>query len=79
MNSSNKEDKKKILKDGIVPAELIFTSKYYLKEMINVNPPGGIYTHICGTDIIRHSDGEYYVLEDMFIPSVFTSYFLMGF
>lgn len=55
---------KKILKDKVVPAELIFSSNYYLKEMINVNPPGGIYTHISGTDLIKHKDGEYYVLED---------------
>lgn len=55
---------KKILKDGIVPKELIFSSKNYLKEMVGINPPGDIYTHVCGTDIIKHSDGEYYVLED---------------
>ena len=55
---------KKILKDGIVPAELIFSSNYYLKEMAGFNPPGGIYTHISGTDLIKHNDGEYYVLED---------------
>jgi uncharacterized circularly permuted ATP-grasp superfamily protein len=55
---------KKILKDGVVPAELIFSSNYYLKEMMNFTPPGGIYTHISGTDLIKHNDGEYYVLED---------------
>jgi len=55
---------KKIMRDGIVPANLVFTSNFYNREMIGVNPPGGIYTHICGTDLIRHKDGEYYVLED---------------
>jgi uncharacterized circularly permuted ATP-grasp superfamily protein len=55
---------KKILKDGVVPAELIFSSNYYLKEMMDFTPPGGIYTHISGTDLIKHKDGEYYVLED---------------
>jgi uncharacterized circularly permuted ATP-grasp superfamily protein len=54
----------KILKEGIVPAELVFSSNFYNTDMIGVDPPGGIYTHICGTDIIRHSDGEFYVLED---------------
>ncbi len=53
-----------IMRDGIVPPDLVFTSNFYNREMIGVNPPGGIYTHICGTDLIRHSDGEYYVLED---------------
>ncbi len=54
----------KILKDRIVPSELIYSSKNYLKEMIGITPPGGIYTHVCGTDLIKHSDGAYYVLED---------------
>jgi uncharacterized circularly permuted ATP-grasp superfamily protein len=55
---------KKVLKDKIVPAELIFSSNFYNRHMENVNPPGGIYTHISGTDLIKHNDGEYYVLED---------------
>jgi uncharacterized circularly permuted ATP-grasp superfamily protein len=55
---------KKILKDNVVPAELIFSSKHYMKEMMNFTPPEGIYTHISGTDLIKHNDGEYYVLED---------------
>ena len=55
---------KKILKDKIVPSELIFSSVHYNKHMIGVNPPGGIYTHIAGTDLIKHKDGEYYILED---------------
>ena len=56
--------KKQILKDGIVPAELIFSSNNYPKAMLDVNPVGNIYNHISGTDLIKHSDGEYYVLED---------------
>lgn len=55
---------KKILKDKVVPAELIFSSKNYLKEMVDFRPPGGIYTHVCGTDLIKHTDGKYYILED---------------
>ncbi|MCU0429568.1 MAG: circularly permuted type 2 ATP-grasp protein [Cytophagaceae bacterium] len=55
---------KRIMRDGVVPAQLVFSSNFYNREMIGVNPPGGIYTHICGTDLIRHKDGEYYVLED---------------
>ena len=55
---------RKILKDKIIPAELILSSKNYLEEMTNFKPVGGIYCHISGTDIIRHRDGEYYVLED---------------
>ena len=55
---------KKIIKDGIVPLDLISSSANYLHQMIGVDPPGGIYNHISGTDIIKHSDGNYYVLED---------------
>jgi len=56
--------KKLILKDKVVPADLIFSSKNYLKEMIDFTPEGGIYTHISGTDLIKHTNGQYYILED---------------
>ena len=55
---------KKIIRQGIIPMELISSSANYLHQMINVDPPGGIYNHISGTDIIKHNDGAYYVLED---------------
>jgi uncharacterized circularly permuted ATP-grasp superfamily protein len=55
---------KKILKDKIVPVDLITSSANYLDQMNGINPPGGIYNHISGTDIIKHNDGKYYVLED---------------
>lgn len=55
---------KKILKDKVVPKELIFSSANLLAQMEGINPAGGIYNHISGTDLIRHNDGKYYVLED---------------
>ena len=55
---------KKILKQGIIPMDLISSSENYLHQMLGVDPPGGIYNHISGTDIIKHNDGKYYVLED---------------
>lgn len=55
---------KRIIKAGIVPLELLSSSANYLHQMLNLDPPGGVYNHISGTDIIKHSDGEYYVLED---------------
>ncbi|MDQ3292489.1 MAG: circularly permuted type 2 ATP-grasp protein [Bacteroidota bacterium] len=57
-------NKKQILRDGVVPAELIFSSSHYAKAMLGINPVGNIYNHISGTDLIKHSDGQYYVLED---------------
>ena len=55
---------KNIIKDGIVPISLIESSVNYLDQMQGFDPPEGVYNHICGTDLIKHSDGEYYVLED---------------
>jgi uncharacterized circularly permuted ATP-grasp superfamily protein len=53
-----------ILKDGIIPANLIYSCPNFLREMVNVNVPFDIYTHIAGVDLIRDNDGKFYVLED---------------
>lgn len=55
---------KKIIKDKVVPLDLISSSANYLHQMIGVDPQNGIYNHISGTDIIKHVDGKFYVLED---------------
>jgi len=55
---------KKILKDKIIPVDLVKSCANYLDEMKDFTPPSEVYNHISGTDIIRHKDGEYYVLED---------------
>ena len=54
----------KCLKDGIVPAELVYSRKEYKRELLGVVPPRKIFTHIVGTDIIRDDAGQYLVLED---------------
>ncbi|HLL87751.1 MAG TPA: circularly permuted type 2 ATP-grasp protein [Tepidisphaeraceae bacterium] len=54
----------RILKEKVVPAELIYGAKMFRREMFHVNVPRNIYVHICGTDLIRGKDGKYYVLED---------------
>ncbi len=60
----------KIIKDKVVPREIIETSPGYLKECIGIKPPRNIWCHITGTDLIKHSDGQYYVLEDnLRVPS----------
>ncbi len=53
-----------IIKDGIVPVELIYSCPHYLREMQNVNVPFDIYVHIAGIDLIRDQDGTFYILED---------------
>ncbi len=54
----------KILKDKVVPKSLVLSSECYLKQCIGLSPPKGIWIHITGTDLVRDSDGEFYVLED---------------
>lgn len=54
----------RILKEGVVPAELVLGSKGYRPEMVGFAPPGGVYIHICGTDLIRDAAGQFVVLED---------------
>ncbi len=54
----------KILKDNIIPAEMLRTSSGFKPECIGLNPPGGTWIHITGTDLVRNRDGNYYVLED---------------
>ena len=53
-----------ILKDGIIPADLIYSCPNYLREMAGVEVPHDVYVHIAGVDLIRNNDGEFYVLED---------------
>lgn len=55
---------KKILKDGVVPEDLVLTSKTYRKECEGFTPPRGIWCHITGTDLVRDRDGRFFVLED---------------
>ncbi len=53
-----------ILKDGIVPFEMVYSCPHYVREMQNVTVPHDIYVHIAGIDLIRDHDGTFYVLED---------------
>ncbi|MFM8740156.1 MAG: circularly permuted type 2 ATP-grasp protein [Cytophagales bacterium] len=56
--------KQAILRDNVIPSALIHTCSNFSKEMVGVDVPFGIYTHISGIDLIRDSDGSFYVLED---------------
>src|ERR1700712_2689597 len=53
-----------VLNDGIVPPQLIYSCPNFLREMMNVDVPFDIYTHVAGIDLIRDEDGKFYVLED---------------
>jgi len=56
--------RQRILKDGVVPVELIYEAKHFRRECIGLPVPRNIYVHVCGTDLIRDRDGSYLVLED---------------
>jgi uncharacterized circularly permuted ATP-grasp superfamily protein len=60
----------KILKDKVIPEDVIRSAASYRPQVHGINPPGGVWCHITGTDLIRHGDGELYVLEDnLRVPS----------
>ncbi|MGF1545963.1 MAG: circularly permuted type 2 ATP-grasp protein [Thiotrichales bacterium] len=61
---------RRIIRDKVFPAELIDGSKEYLQPCIGVKPRHGVWAHICGSDLVRDSDGTMYVLEDnLRVPS----------
>jgi uncharacterized circularly permuted ATP-grasp superfamily protein len=53
-----------ILKDGIIPEDLVKGNENYRPEMCDFDLPHGSYIHICGTDIVRDEKGRFCVLED---------------
>lgn len=60
----------KIIKDKIVPAEVLAQSVNFRKQCVGIHPPNNIWAHICGSDIVRDKDGTLYVLEDnLRVPS----------
>ncbi len=56
--------RQEILRAGRIPHQLIAQNAAFLPEMIGVEPPGSVYTHILGIDIVRTAEDEFYVLED---------------
>jgi uncharacterized circularly permuted ATP-grasp superfamily protein len=54
----------RLLKEGVIPADLVTGSKGYRSEMVGFSPPGKQYLHVVGTDLVRDAQGEFLVLED---------------
>jgi uncharacterized circularly permuted ATP-grasp superfamily protein len=60
----------KIVKDGVVPVDMVYSARHYRREMRDVAVPRGIYVAVDGTDLVRVDDGEFLVLEDnLRVPS----------
>tara|TARA_R110000823_G_scaffold198080_7_gene329212 strand:- start:19293 stop:20744 length:1452 start_codon:yes stop_codon:yes gene_type:complete len=63
-------NRQRILKAGIVPAEIILEAGNYRPQCQGVSPRFGAWAHICGSDLVRDKDGKFYVLEDnLRVPS----------
>ncbi|MDO3384096.1 circularly permuted type 2 ATP-grasp protein [Gilvimarinus algae] len=60
----------KIVRDKVLPAELLADSVNFRPECVGMKPAFGVWAHICGSDLIRDKDGRFYVLEDnLRVPS----------
>ena len=54
----------RIIKEGIIPKEVVYSAAHFRPEFMGVSVPKDAYIHVCGTDLIRDTDGRYLVLED---------------
>ncbi|HEX8383704.1 MAG TPA: circularly permuted type 2 ATP-grasp protein [Sphingomonas sp.] len=54
----------RILKEGVIPADLVLGNSQYRREVAGVRPPHGIWAHICGIDLVRTGPDSFFVLED---------------
>ena len=57
-------NRQEILRAGVIPTKLIAQNEAFLPQMIDFSPPGDVYTHIVGTDIVRTGEDDFFVLED---------------
>ena len=63
-------DRQLIVKDGKIPQDIIDSAVNFIPECRGMKPPAGIWCHLSGTDLVRNSDGKWYVLEDnLRVPS----------
>jgi uncharacterized circularly permuted ATP-grasp superfamily protein len=55
---------RKILRDGVLPQELVLTNPQFRGFLGGQKPPRGVFVHICGIDLVRTGPDEFFVLED---------------
>jgi len=62
--------KRHIIADGVIPEDFVYLSSGYLPQCEGIVPPGGIYSHISGIDLVKGKNGTWYILEDnLRVPS----------
>ena len=54
----------RIIREKVIPQELVLSASGFRRECLGLKPPGGVWCHITGTDLVRGGDGRFYVLED---------------
>lgn len=60
----------RILKEGVLPREVLSQSANFRPECVGMHPAGGVWAHICGSDLVRDASGQFFVLEDnLRVPS----------
>lgn len=58
------------LRDGILPSEYVLKSKDFREQCVGITPPHKVWSHICGSDLVRDGNGKFFVLEDnLRVPS----------
>ena len=63
-------NQQRILQDGKIPEEVIYSAQGFLQPCVGLKPPAGVWCHITGTDLVRDRNGQWYVLEDnLRVPS----------
>ena len=55
---------RKILKDGVIPPDIVLTNPQFCVPVAGARPPHGVYAHICGIDLVRTGPDDFLVLED---------------
>ena len=61
---------RRIVRDGVIPGEVVYTCRHFRRQMMNVKVPRDVYVNVMGTDLVRLPDGRFVVLEDnLRVPS----------
>jgi uncharacterized circularly permuted ATP-grasp superfamily protein len=61
---------RRILRDRVVPGDVVYTCKHFRRQMMRVKVPRDVYVNVMGTDLVRLPDGRFVVLEDnLRVPS----------